>query len=75
VANRRRLAQADPATAGDVKDSDKPLRYSRKIRAISNEVLEAGRAEALAARREPGMPPDLVDRLMRRLDLRPAPFI
>ncbi|MBU3065951.1 Na+/H+ antiporter [Nocardia sp. NEAU-G5] len=71
----RRLAHADPATADNVKDADKPLRYSRKIRAISNEVLEAGRAEALAARREPGMPPDLVDRLMRRLDLRPAPFV
>jgi CPA1 family monovalent cation:H+ antiporter len=71
----RRLAHADPETAGDVKDADKPLRFSRQIRAISNEVLEAGRSEAMAARREPGMPPDLVDRLMRRLDLRPAPFI
>jgi CPA1 family monovalent cation:H+ antiporter len=71
----RRLATADPATAGDVKDADKPLRFSREIRAISNEVLEAGRAEAMAARREPGMPPDLVDRMMRRLDLRPPPFL
>ncbi len=71
----RRLAQADPETAGDVKDADRPLRYSKKIRMISSEVLEAGRSEAMAARREPGMPPDLVDRMMRRLDLRPAPFI
>jgi CPA1 family monovalent cation:H+ antiporter len=58
-----------------VKNADRPVRYSRKVRAISTEVLEAGRAEAMAARREPGMPPDLVDRTIRRLDLRPAPFI
>ncbi|MBY8860796.1 Na+/H+ antiporter [Nocardia sp. CA2R105] len=71
----RRLATADPATAGDVKDADKPLRFSNTIRAISNEVLEAGRSEAMTARREPGMPPELVDRMMRRLDLRPPPFL
>jgi CPA1 family monovalent cation:H+ antiporter len=31
--------------------------------------MAAGRREAMAARGEPGMPPDLVDRVMRRLDL------
>lgn len=40
-----------------------------KIRDIQSDVLEAGRREALAARRELGMSPDLVDRVTRRLDL------
>ncbi|MBB5911146.1 CPA1 family monovalent cation:H+ antiporter [Nocardia transvalensis] len=69
----RRLARADPdaAEATDAKALDKAMRFTGKMRAISGEVLEAGRTEALAARREPGIPPDLVDRLMRRMDLRP----
>ncbi|RDI44675.1 Na+/H+ antiporter [Nocardia mexicana] len=72
----RRLARADPEAAeatDDAKSVDRALRFSGKMRAISNEVLEAGRTEALAARREPGIPPDVVDRLMHRLDLRPMP--
>ncbi len=42
------------------------------VRRIRAEVTEAGRREAQAARREPGMPPDLVDRVTRRLGLGPG---
>ncbi|MFF0487940.1 Na+/H+ antiporter [Nocardia sp. NPDC003482] len=75
-----RLTRADPEAAQQAEETDskafeKTLRLGASLRAISNEVLEAGRGEALAARREPGMPPDLVDRVMRRLDLRPPPLI
>ncbi|MFJ4649812.1 Na+/H+ antiporter [Nocardia sp. NPDC088792] len=68
----RRLAHADPGAADDNArlENSRALAMSTKIRAITNEVLEAGRTEALSARREPGIPPDVVDRVMRRLDLR-----
>ncbi|MFI5779657.1 Na+/H+ antiporter [Nocardia sp. NPDC051570] len=73
----RRLARADPEAAQqseteDDKAFERNMRFTKSMRAVSDEVLDAGRAEALAARREPGMPPDLVDRVMRRLDLRPG---
>ncbi len=73
----RRLARADPEAAQQTDtDADKAfertVRFTKNMRTVSEEVLEAGRAEALAARREPGVPPDLVDRVMRRLDLRPS---
>lgn len=67
----RRLAQADPEAADDnSRITDRTLKLTKKMRQVSNEVVEAGRAEALAARREPDIPPDVVDRVMRRLDLR-----
>ncbi len=68
----RRLAQADPGAAdSNAKlNTERTLRFSKRMRAITNDVLEAGRTEALTARREPGVPPDVVDRVMRRLDLR-----
>ncbi|WP_067707417.1 Na+/H+ antiporter [Nocardia yamanashiensis] len=68
----RRLAQADPEAAENNARlaTDRTLALTKHMRAITNEVLEAGRTEALAARREPGIPPDVVDRVMRRLDLR-----
>ncbi|RJO72985.1 Na+/H+ antiporter [Nocardia panacis] len=70
----RRLAQADPsaADANAKLTGDRALRLRRKMGKITAEVLQAGRTEALAARREPGVPPDVVDRVMRRLDLRTA---
>ncbi|MBF6277375.1 MULTISPECIES: Na+/H+ antiporter [Nocardia] len=74
----RRLMRADPeaAQAADgTKTVEHAMRLTGKLRTISNDVLDAGRGEALAARREPGMPPDLVDRVMRRLDLRPPPLL
>ncbi|MVU77380.1 Na+/H+ antiporter [Nocardia sp. ET3-3] len=68
----RRLAQADPEAADSQArmNTDRAIAFTKKMRGITNEVLEAGRTEALAARREPGIPPDVVDRVMRRLDLR-----
>ncbi|WP_167476236.1 Na+/H+ antiporter [Nocardia arthritidis] len=68
----RRLAQADPGAAdSNAKlNTERTLRFTKRMRAITNDVLEAGRTEALTARREPGVPPDVVDRVMRRLDLR-----
>ncbi|MEC3953904.1 Na+/H+ antiporter [Nocardia sp. CDC153] len=68
----RRLAQADPEAADSNArmNTDRTMALTTKMRAITNDVLEAGRTEALAARREPGIPPDVVDRVMRRLDLR-----
>ncbi|MBO2446152.1 Na+/H+ antiporter [Actinomadura barringtoniae] len=71
-----RLARADPEAADeDAKaNAQKELQLVGRMRDISSEVLAAGRDEAMAARREPGMPPDLVDRVMRRLDLRAGPI-
>ncbi|NNH71147.1 Na+/H+ antiporter [Nocardia uniformis] len=67
----RRLAQADPEAADNARtNTDRTLKFTKKMRQLTNEVVEAGRTEALAARREPGIPPDVVDRVMRRLDLR-----
>ncbi len=71
----RRLARVDPEAADKnaKENTDRALAFTKKMRSITNEVLEAGRTEALAARREPGIPPDVVDRVMRRLDLRNSP--
>lgn len=68
---RQRLARADPEAADeDAKViAARDLELMAKLRDIQGEVLDAGRREAMAARREPGMPPDLVDRVTRRLDL------
>ncbi|MEV0705958.1 Na+/H+ antiporter [Nocardia aurea] len=71
---RHRFARADPEAA----DEDARSRWTRdrevsaKLRMIRGEVIEAGRREAQAARREPGIPVDLVDRVTRRLDLGPT---
>lgn len=68
---RQRMARADPQAAdADAKaEAERNLKLAKRLRVIRDEVVEAGRREALNARREPGMPPDLVDRVTRRLDL------
>ncbi|MQY06564.1 Sodium, potassium, lithium and rubidium/H(+) antiporter [Actinomadura sp. RB68] len=67
----RRLTSADPEAAGeDAALIRRNMRKLGRLQAIRQDVLAAGRREALAARREPGMPPDIVDDVMRRLDLR-----
>ncbi|WP_069163194.1 Na+/H+ antiporter [Nocardia altamirensis] len=68
---RLRSAKADPEAADADAESDakRNLMLAGKIREVREEVLEAGRREALNARREPGIPPDVVDRVTRRLDL------
>ncbi|MGW0180203.1 Na+/H+ antiporter [Nocardia sp. NPDC003345] len=70
---RRRTARADPEAADDEarQQAERDARMAAKVKRIRAEILDAGRREALAARREPGMPPDLVDRVTRRLDLGP----
>ncbi|MEU1983260.1 Na+/H+ antiporter [Nocardia sp. NPDC019395] len=71
---RRRMARADPEAAGEEAraNAERDARMAASVKRIRDEVAEAGRREALAARREPGMPPDLVDRVTRRLDLGPG---
>ncbi|MFG1795889.1 Na+/H+ antiporter [Nocardia sp. NPDC049149] len=71
VGIERRLARADPEAADEAKAAaEHSADLNRKLHRINQEVLAAGRDEAMAARREHGVPPDLVDRVMRRLDLR-----
>ncbi|WP_194837869.1 Na+/H+ antiporter [Nocardia sp. XZ_19_369] len=68
---RQRMARADPqaADADAQSEAARNAKLARKLRDIREDVVEAGRREAQNARREPGMPPDLVDRVTRRLDL------
>ena len=42
----------------------------KRIRRIQGEMLSAARHEVLAARSEPGMDPEIVDRILRHLDVR-----
>lgn len=73
---KNQLARADPEAADD--DARAAAKRDRELigtmRRIESAVLDAGRQEALAARREAGVPPDIVDRLIRRLDLRTRPY-
>ncbi|MFD3510140.1 Na+/H+ antiporter [Nocardia sp. NPDC058666] len=72
---RRFTAKADPEAASDDAKATAALERVRErrdtVRAVRAEVNEAGRTVALEARREPGMPPEVVDRVIRRLDLGP----
>ncbi|WP_199742928.1 Na+/H+ antiporter [Nocardia stercoris] len=74
----QRLTRADPDAAEQDADAERDRQRALRIRGrlaeISHSVLEAGRTEALRARREPGFPPQVVDRVMMRLDLRPNLF-
>lgn len=71
---RHLSAKADPVAAdADAKAAlDKERKLASQLRAVRGAVIEAGRREAQAARREPGVPPDVVDRVIRRLDLGPS---
>nr|WP_203621907.1 Na+/H+ antiporter [Streptomyces sp. SID8499] len=46
------------------------VRRIRRVRRIQNEMLSAARHEVLAARSEPGADPEIVDRVLRHLDVR-----
>lgn len=63
------LADPEAADADARLQAERDARMAATIERIRAEVVEAGRREAPAARREPGMPPDPVDRVTRRLDL------
>ncbi|MFC4125188.1 Na+/H+ antiporter [Nocardia rhizosphaerae] len=71
---RQISAKADPEAAdADAKAAlDIERKFAAQMGAVRAAVVEAGRREALAARREPGMPPEVVDRVTRRLDLGPT---
>jgi len=67
-----RLAQACPEAIDDELRVTAKKRFgeAKKIHQLDQEMIAAGRREMQAARSEPGMDPELVDRVMRRLDLR-----
>jgi monovalent cation/hydrogen antiporter len=46
------------------------VRKLRRVRRIQGEMLSAARHEVLAARSEPGADPEIVDRVLRHLDVR-----
>ncbi|WP_330342960.1 Na+/H+ antiporter [Streptomyces sp. NBC_00557] len=46
------------------------VRRLKRIRKIQSEMLSAARHEVLAARSEPGADPEIVDRVLRHLDVR-----
>jgi hypothetical protein len=45
----------------------------QKMRRLQGELLSAARHEVLAARGEPGVDPEVVDRILHQLDLRSYP--
>ncbi|WP_018657777.1 Na+/H+ antiporter [Actinomadura flavalba] len=71
----QRLTHADPqaADADETESARRAWQRAGRFREIQRDVQAAGRREALDARREPGVPPDVVDRVMRRLDFRAGP--
>ncbi|MEV7318516.1 Na+/H+ antiporter [Streptomyces sp. NPDC093970] len=49
---------------------DKRVKRLKRLRRIQQEMLSAARHEVLAARSEPGADPEIVDRVLRHLDVR-----
>ncbi|MEV5312174.1 Na+/H+ antiporter [Streptomyces sp. NPDC052610] len=49
---------------------EKRVRRLQRVRRIEGELLSAARHEVLAARSEPGADPEVVDRVLRQLDVR-----
>ncbi|MEV7385030.1 Na+/H+ antiporter [Streptomyces sp. NPDC091215] len=49
---------------------EKRMRRLKRVRRIQSEMLSAARHEVLAARSEPGADPEIVDRVLRHLDVR-----
>jgi CPA1 family monovalent cation:H+ antiporter len=70
-----RLARNRP----DMYDEDQRLELKKRVQQVrlfqqvEQEMLAAGRVEMQEARMEPGADPELVDRVIRRLDIRSAP--
>ncbi|MEZ0093075.1 Na+/H+ antiporter [Streptacidiphilus sp. EB129] len=67
-------------TRPDIYDEEQRREYReravrmRRFREVEQEMLAAGRAEMQLARMEAGADPELVDRVIRTLDLRSAPL-
>ncbi len=70
----RRMSSLHTILAADLEeDPEKMLRIKQILAAmdtVQREALDAARSEMLKARNEPGNDPELVDRVLRRLDLR-----
>ena len=49
---------------------DQRVKRLKRVRRIQGELLSAARHEVLAARSEPGADPEVVDRVLRHLDVR-----
>ncbi|MFF4607568.1 Na+/H+ antiporter [Streptomyces sp. NPDC001339] len=78
----RRCYDLGARIAPDIVDDERRELFEKriarweKVQRIQNEMLSAARHEVLAARSEPGAAPEVVDRVLRRLDmwsLRSAP--
>ncbi len=67
-----RLAQAFPEVVDEELRAKVKRRFgeAKLLHRLDQEMIAAGRREMLAARSEPGVDPEMVDRIMRRLDLR-----
>jgi CPA1 family monovalent cation:H+ antiporter len=67
-----RLAQAFPEVVDEELRAKVKQRFgeAKLLHRLDQEMIAAGRREMLAARSEPGVDPEMVDRIMRRLDLR-----
>ncbi|MCX3063224.1 Na+/H+ antiporter [Streptomyces beihaiensis] len=62
----------NPEMGAEERREAQTKRYARikRIRRIQNEMMSAARHEVLAARSEPGADPEVVDRVLRHLDVR-----
>ncbi|MCD0485576.1 Na+/H+ antiporter [Streptacidiphilus sp. ASG 303] len=71
---RDRLVRALPETydEGQRAAAHERKAYADRFREVEQEMLSASRREMQAARSEPGADPELVDRVLRALDLRSA---
>ena len=67
-----RLAQACPEAVDEELRASAKKRFgeAKQLHRLDQEMIAAGRREMIMARSEPGVDPELVDRVMRRLDLR-----
>ncbi|MFJ6216838.1 Na+/H+ antiporter [Streptomyces sp. NPDC092296] len=71
---RDRLVRALPETYDESQRAAarERIAFTRRFREVEQEMLSASRHEMQAARAEPGADPELVDRVLRALDLRSA---
>jgi CPA1 family monovalent cation:H+ antiporter len=70
----RRMSSLHTILEADYADDPEKMRRLKVVLAAMDraqrDALDAARREMLAARNEPGNDPELVDRVLRRLDLR-----
>ncbi|NBE53016.1 Na+/H+ antiporter [Streptomyces boluensis] len=72
----RRAYEIGARISPDMGDAERRAAYAKRsvwakrVRRIQGEMLSAARHEVLAARNEPGSDPEIVDRVLRHLDVR-----